>query len=212
MSKCKAVIDTNVLIKTAPELFLISLQMKIYTKTGDKGTTSLIGGTRLSKAHVRIDAYGTIDELNSYIGMLRDQPVNENRKDVLKEIQDRLFTIGSHLASESDQKKKILPDLYDEDITLLEKEMDRIDANVPPLRSFILPGGHPSVSYGHIARTVCRRAERSVIHLQQGEEIEPIVIRYLNRLSDYLFMLCRAMTYELGIEEVTWQPRVIRQK
>lgn len=186
--------------------------MKIYTKTGDKGTTSLIGGTRLSKAHVRIDAYGTIDELNSYIGMLRDQPVNENRKDLLKEIQDRLFTIGSHLASEPDQKKKILPDLYDEDITLLEKEMDGIDSRIPALRSFILPGGHSSVSFGHIARTVCRRAERNVIHLQQGEEVEPIVVRYLNRLSDYLFMLCRAMTYELGIEEVTWQPRIVRQK
>ncbi|GGH55397.1 cobalamin adenosyltransferase [Dyadobacter endophyticus] len=186
--------------------------MKIYTKTGDKGTTSLIGGTRLSKAHVRIDAYGTVDELNGYIGMLRDQPVNESRKDLLKEIQDRLFTIGSHLASEPDQKKKILPDLYDDDITLLEKEMDLIDANVPPLRAFILPGGHQAVSFGHIARTVCRRAERAVIHLQQGEEVEPAVIRYLNRLSDYLFMLCRAMTHELGIEEVTWQPRVSREK
>lgn len=186
--------------------------MKIYTKTGDKGTTSLIGGTRLSKAHVRIDAYGTVDELNSYIGLLRDQPVNEGRKDLLKEIQDRLFTIGSHLASEPDQKKKVLPDLHDEDITLLEREMDGIDARVPPLRAFILPGGHASVSFGHVARTVCRRAERAVIHLQQGEEVEPIVVRYLNRLSDYLFMLCRAMTQELGIEEVTWQPRVSRGK
>ena len=186
--------------------------MKIYTKTGDKGTTALIEGTRLSKAHVRIDAYGTVDELNSYIGMLRDQPVNEARKDLLKEIQDRLFTIGSHLASESDQKKKILPDLLDEDVALLEKEMDLIDTQVPPLRAFILPGGHTSVSFGHIARTVCRRAEREVIHLQQKEEVEPIVIRYLNRLSDYLFMLCRVMTHELGIEEITWQPRAQRQK
>ena len=186
--------------------------MKIYTKTGDKGTTSLIGGTRLSKAHVRIDAYGTVDELNSYIGLLRDQPVNKNRRDLLKEIQDRLFTIGSHLASESDQKKKILPDLLDEDITLLEREMDSIDSQVPALKSFILPGGHQSVSFGHVARTVCRRAERAVIHLQQGEEVEDIVIRYLNRLSDYLFMLCRAMTYELDIEEVTWKPRVVPKK
>jgi cob(I)alamin adenosyltransferase len=186
--------------------------MKIYTKTGDKGTTSLIGGTRLSKAHVRIDAYGTVDELNSYIGMLRDQPVNEKRKDLLKEIQDRLFTMGSHLASESDQKKKILPDLTEEDIVLLESEMDQIDSQIPPLRSFVLPGGHQSVSFGHIARTVCRRAERAVIHLQQGEEVESIVIRYLNRLSDYLFMLCRIMTYELEIEEVTWQPRLSAKK
>jgi cob(I)alamin adenosyltransferase len=182
--------------------------MKIYTKTGDRGTTSLIGGTRVSKAHVRIDAYGTVDELNSYIGLLGDQPVNEKRKEVLKEIQDRLFTIGSHLASESDQTKRILPDLVEEDITLLEKEMDSIDAQVTPLRSFVLPGGHPSVSFGHVARTVCRRAERAVIHLQQDEEVEDMVIRYLNRLSDYLFMLCRIMTHELGIEEVTWKPRV----
>lgn len=186
--------------------------MKIYTKTGDKGTTSLIGGTRLSKAHVRIDAYGTVDELNSYIGMLRDQPVNEKRRELLKEIQDRLFTIGSHLASESDQKKRMLPDLTEEDIVLLENEMDQIDSQIPPLRAFVLPGGHQSVSFGHIARTVCRRAERAVIHLQQGEEVESSVIRYLNRLSDYLFMLCRIMTYELGIEEVTWQPRLSAKK
>ncbi|WP_439582294.1 cob(I)yrinic acid a,c-diamide adenosyltransferase [Dyadobacter bucti] len=182
--------------------------MKIYTKTGDKGTTSLIGGTRLSKAHIRIDAYGTVDELNSYIGLLRDQPVNENRRDLLKEIQDRLFTIGSHLASESDQTRRILPDLRDEDLVLLEKEMDLITSKTPTLRAFVLPGGHQSVSFGHIARTVCRRAERTVIALGQDEEVEEIVIRYLNRLSDYLFMLCRAMTYELEIEEVTWKPRV----
>ena len=182
--------------------------MKIYTKTGDKGTTSLIGGTRLSKAHVRIDAYGTVDELNSYIGLLGDQPVNEKRKEILKEIQDRLFTMGSHLASESDKSKRILPDLLEEDIILLEKEMDVIDSQVPKLTAFVLPGGHESVSFGHVARTVCRRAERAVIHLQQGEEVEEIVIRYLNRLSDYLFMLCRIMTHDLGIEEVTWKPRV----
>ncbi len=174
--------------------------------------TSLIGGTRLSKAHVRIDAYGTVDELNSYIGLLRDQPVNESRKETLKEIQDRLFTIGSHLASESDRSKRILPDLLEEDILLLEREMDLIDTKVPALRAFVLPGGHQSVSFGHVARTVCRRAERAVIHLQQGEEVEDIVVRYLNRLSDYLFMLCRAMTYELGIEEVTWNPRVSPKK
>ncbi|CAG5007535.1 Corrinoid adenosyltransferase [Dyadobacter sp. CECT 9275] len=186
--------------------------MKIYTKTGDKGTTSLIGGTRLSKSHVRIEAYGTVDELNAYIGMLRDQPVNTGRRDLLKEIQDRLFTIGSHLASEPEQTKKILPDLHEEDIQLLENEMDKIDAFVPPLRSFVLPGGHASVSFGHIARTVCRRAERTVIHLREQEEVEDGVIRYLNRLSDYLFMLCRAMTHELDAEEVAWKPRVISQK
>lgn len=186
--------------------------MKIYTKTGDNGTTSLIGGTRLSKSHVRIDAYGTVDELNSYIGLLRDQPVNELRRDLLKEIQDRLFTVGSHLASESGQTKRILPDLLETDVTFLETEMDKIDAQVPKLRAFVLPGGHQSVSFGHVARTVCRRAERSVINLAQQEEVEEIVIRYLNRLSDYLFMLCRAMTYELEIEEVTWHPRVTGEK
>lgn len=182
--------------------------MKIYTKTGDKGTTSLIGGTRLSKAHIRIDAYGTVDELNSYIGLLGDQPVNAVRKETLKEIQDRLFTIGSHLASEPEQSKKILPDLVENDIKLLENEMDHIDRIVPPLRAFVLPGGHTSVSFGHVARTVCRRAERAVIELRQGEEVEEIVIRYLNRLSDYLFMLCRMMSHELQIEEVVWKPRI----
>ena len=186
--------------------------MKIYTKTGDKGTTSLIGGTRLSKAHIRIEAYGTVDELNSWIGLLRDQPVNEKRRDLLKEIQDRLFTIGSHLASEPEQTKKILPDLSEEDIKLLETSMDEIDGIVPQLKAFVLPGGHQSVSFGHIARTVCRRAERGVIHLQTQEKVEDIVVKYLNRLSDYLFMLCRAMTYELGIEEVTWKPRVSAKK
>jgi cob(I)alamin adenosyltransferase len=186
--------------------------MKIYTKTGDKGTTSLIGGTRLSKAHVRIEAYGTVDELNSYIGMLRDLPVNELRKDILKEVQDRLFTIGSHLASEPEQTKRILPDLMEEDIVFLEREMDQIDALVPPLRAFVLPGGHTSVSFGHVARTVCRRAERAVIHLQQTEEVEEIVVRYLNRLSDYLFMLCRMMAHELEVPEIMWTPRVSSKK
>ncbi|HEV7347612.1 cob(I)yrinic acid a,c-diamide adenosyltransferase [Telluribacter sp.] len=182
--------------------------MKIYTKTGDNGTTSLVGGTRLSKAHIRIEAYGTVDELNASIGLLRDQPVNAARRELLKEVQDRLFTIGSHLASEPDQTRKRLPDLHEEDIQLLEKEMDALDAQLPPLRAFVLPGGHPSVSFGHVARTVCRRAERAVIHLHEHEPVEDIIIRYLNRLSDYLFMLCRIMTQELGAEEVTWKPRV----
>jgi cob(I)alamin adenosyltransferase len=182
--------------------------MKIYTKTGDKGMTSLIGGTRLSKSHIRIESYGTVDELNSYIGLLRDQKVNIDRKDLLKEIQDRLFTIGSHLASEPEQTKKLLPDIIEEDIKLLEEAMDTITATVPPLRAFILPGGHESISFGHLARTVCRRAERAVIALNAQEEVEAIVIRYLNRLSDYLFMLCRIMAFELEVEEVIWKPRL----
>ncbi|GAB2785287.1 cob(I)yrinic acid a,c-diamide adenosyltransferase [Rhabdobacter roseus] len=182
--------------------------MKIYTKTGDNGTTGLIGGTRLSKAHVRIEAYGTVDELNAYLGLLRDQPVNDARRDLLKEIQDRLFTMGSHLASEPDQTRKPLPDLHEADIKRLEDEMDRMDEKLPPLRAFVLPGGHASVSYGHVARTVCRRAERAVIQLHEQEPVEEIVIRYLNRLSDYLFVLGRSMAQELGVEEVTWKPRL----
>jgi cob(I)alamin adenosyltransferase len=183
-------------------------RMKIYTKTGDSGTTSLLGGTRLSKANVRIDSYGNVDELNAWIGMLRDQPVNSGRRSLLKEIQDRLFTIGSHLASEPDQTRKRLPDLHEADVELLEQEMDAMDAVLPPLRSFVLPGGHPSVSYGHVARTVCRRAERAVILLHDHEPVEEIIIRYLNRLSDYLFVLSRLMTQELGAEEVAWKARV----
>lgn len=182
--------------------------MKIYTKTGDNGTTSLVGGTRVSKATLRIDTYGTVDELNAYIGLVRDQIVNEGRRDLLKEIQDRLFTIGAILASEPEQVKRAIPDLHEEDVTLLENEMDSMTDQVPPLRLFVLPGGHQSVSFAHVARTVCRRAERLVITLAENEPIEPLVIKYLNRLSDYLFVLSRKMTQELGTEEVTWKPRV----
>jgi cob(I)alamin adenosyltransferase len=182
--------------------------MKIYTKTGDKGTTSLVGGTRLSKAHIRIDAYGTVDELNAHIGLLSDQPINEGRRDLLKEIQDRLFTIGSHLASEANLPNKKLPDRHEGDSELLEKEMDNMDEVLPPLRAFVLPGGHASVSITHVARTVCRRAERAIILLHEQEPVEEIIIRYLNRLSDYLFVLSRKITQELGAEEVTWKPRV----
>ena len=182
--------------------------MKIYTKTGDKGMTSLVGGTRISKASLRIDTYGTIDELNSWIGLLRDQAVNELRRDFLKEIQDRLFTIGSELASEIDQKKKKIPDLHESDIELLEKEMDKMDLEIPPLRAFVLPGGNQAVSFTHLARTVCRRAERLVIALSETAEANSLIIRYLNRLSDYLFVLSRKITQEIGSEEVAWKPRV----
>lgn len=182
--------------------------MKIYTKTGDKGTTSLVGGTRVSKTELRIEAYGTVDELNSYIGLVRDQKVNEHRKDILKEIQDRLFTIGSILASEPEQTKKRIPDLHESDIELLEKEMDSMDTLLEPMRFFILPGGHQSVSFAHLARTVCRRAERIVIRLSEESEVNELIIRYLNRLSDYIFVLCRMMAKELEIEEIAWKPRV----
>jgi cob(I)alamin adenosyltransferase len=182
--------------------------MKIYTKTGDSGQTSLVGGTRVSKTELRIEAYGTVDELNSYIGLLRDQEVNNHRKDILKEIQDRLFTIGSILASEPEQTKKRIPDLHESDIELLEKEMDKMDESLEPMRFFILPGGHQSVSFGHLARTVCRRAERIVLRLAQESEVNDLVIKYLNRLSDYLFVLCRMMIKDLNIEEISWKPRV----
>ncbi|MCU0467411.1 MAG: cob(I)yrinic acid a,c-diamide adenosyltransferase [Arcicella sp.] len=182
--------------------------MKIYTKTGDQGKTSLVGGTRVSKTELRIEAYGTIDELNSYIGLVRDQPVNESRKEILKEIQDRLFTIGSILASEPEQTKKQIPDLHESDIELLEKEMDNMDEHLEPMRFFILPGGHPSVSFGHLARTVCRRAERNVLRLMENAETNGLVVKYLNRLSDYLFVLCRMMAKDLAIEETAWKPRI----
>jgi cob(I)alamin adenosyltransferase len=181
--------------------------MKIYTKTGDQGTTSLVGGKRISKAGLRIDSYGTVDELNAYIGLLRDQEVNANRKNILLEIQDRLFTIGSNLASGSDHEKIKIPKLEESDVLFLEKQIDEMDAKLAPLRHFILPGGHTAVSFGHIARTVCRRAERLVVALDQTEKTDPYIIKYLNRLSDYLFVLCRIMMAELGLEETPWRPR-----
>ena len=183
--------------------------MKIYTKTGDKGLTSLIGGTRVPKSSLRIDCYGTVDELNSYIGLLRDQDVNAARRDLLKEIQDRLFTIGSHLATDpAKDPRQRLPDLHAADVALLETEMDRLDKDLQPLREFVLPGGHPSVSFAHVARCVCRRAERLVIQLREESPVEDLVVIYLNRLSDFLFVLSRAMAHELGVAEVTWKPRI----
>lgn len=182
--------------------------MKIYTKTGDKGTTALFGGKRVSKADLRIDTYGTVDELNSFVGLVRDQPVNQIRKNILVEIQDRLFTIGSILATEPGNTKVKIPSLVTEDVTLLEKEIDSMDAALPPMKSFVLPGGHESVSFCHIARTVCRRAERLTIALNETEPVDGIVIQYLNRLSDYLFMLSRKMSAELNAEEIAWKPRM----
>ena len=181
--------------------------MKIYTKTGDKGTTALLGGTRVLKSDIRIEAYGTVDELNSYVGLLRDQPVNESRKDLLKVIQDRLFTIGADLATApgKDQVKK--PDLLESDIELLENEMDKMDEEIPALTSFVLPGGHQSVSFAHLARCVCRRAERISVALNDEEWVSPLVLRYLNRLSDFFFVLGRKMAQELDAEEVKWEPR-----
>ncbi len=180
--------------------------MKIYTKTGDTGKTSLLGGKRVSKADLRIDAYGTVDELNAFIGLLRDQEINYKREYLMKEVQDRLFTIGSVLASEPGKSVKH-PDLHEEDLDVLEKEIDQMEALLPPLRNFVLPGGHQVVSFCHLARTVCRRTERCIIALMEVEEVDEIIIKYLNRLSDYLFVLGRLISKELGIEEVTWKPR-----
>lgn len=182
--------------------------MKIYTKTGDQGLTSLIGGTRVPKSSLRIECYGTVDELNSYIGLVRDQEVNAARRDLLKEIQDRLFTIGSSLASDPEKSRMKIPDLHAEDIALLELEMDRMNEALPELREFILPGGHQAVSFAHVARCVCRRAERLVVALREDTFVADLVAIYLNRLSDFLFVLSRAMAQELNAEEVTWKPRL----
>ena len=186
----------------------MSSEIKIYTKTGDKGETSLIGGTRVPKFHPRIEAYGTVDELNSFVGVIRDHVSNEHARKILLEIQDRLFTLESLLAKDPDSKTEItLPQIFEEDILLLEKEIDAMNAELPPLRSFILPGGHPAVSFSHVARTVCRRAERLTIKLSKAQPVDFILIRYLNRLSDYLFVLARWLGKVNGAEETLWKPR-----
>ncbi|QJD79000.1 cob(I)yrinic acid a,c-diamide adenosyltransferase [Spirosoma rhododendri] len=183
--------------------------MKIYTKTGDTGQTALIGGRRVSKAELRIDAYGTVDELNAWVGLLRDQPVNTTRIAELAEIQDRLFTIGAELATDPDKSvKKALPAIVESDVVRLEESMDAMDAELPELRAFVLPGGHQSVSFCHLARTVCRRTERIVIALNAQETVDPLVIQYLNRLSDYFFVLGRSMAQALAADEIEWKPRV----
>ena len=182
--------------------------MKIYTKTGDKGLTSLIGGTRVPKHHLRIESYGTVDELNSYIGLIRDQEISNHDKDILKQIQDRLFTIGSTLAADPEKSRMNIPDLHVEDIELLEKEMDLMNETLPELKHFILPGGSTLVSYCHIARCVCRRAERLTVHLAQESTVDEKVNIYLNRLSDYLFTLARKLGHDHKIPENQWIPRL----
>lgn len=184
--------------------------MKIYTKTGDKGTTSLIGGTKVSKSNLRIEAYGTVDELNSYTGLCKDLLTDGNTKAVLQEIQDRLFTIGSALACDPEKETKMkIPDLEETDIALLENEMDKMNDVLPAMKSFILPGGHPSISHLHIARCICRRAERCCVRLEsEKNEVEPIILKYLNRLSDYLFVLARYTGQILNVADIPWKPRV----
>ncbi|MBO9617660.1 MAG: cob(I)yrinic acid a,c-diamide adenosyltransferase [Niabella sp.] len=185
------------------------MTFRIYTKTGDKGTTALIGGTKVSKADLRIEAYGTVDELNSYIGLCKDLLADTHSKEVLQEVQDRLFTIGAMLAQDPDKKTKMtLPDLHEEDIVLLEKEIDMMTEQLPEMKSFILPGGSVPVSQIHIARCVCRRAERLVIRLDAIAPVEPVVPKYLNRLSDYLFVLARYTGLVSGVADIPWKPRV----
>ena len=212
---------------------------RIYTKTGDKGTTSLIGGTKVPKSHLRIETYGTVDELNSFVGLLGDQlalpqnpaaknPATENpaaenpaaekspvpdwspTRTFLREIQDRLFTVGSSLACDPEKEPKLrIPDLKEEDLTALEKSIDEMDSVLPPMKSFVLPGGHVTVSTTHIVRCICRRAERSCVRMQEeGLFVDPLVIRYLNRLSDYFFELSRYIAHQLRVEEIPWRPRL----
>lgn len=183
---------------------------KIYTKTGDLGKTSLIGGTKVPKSHLRIETYGTVDELNSTIGLLGDHLGDEHSKVILREIQDRLFTIGSSLACDPDKEPLMkIPDLKDDDINLLEREIDAMQDVLPVMKFFILPGGNVTVSTAHIARCVCRRAERLCVNMQEHELfVEPKVIKYLNRLSDYLFVLARYSGHLLGVQEIPWKPRV----
>lgn len=183
---------------------------KIYTKTGDEGKTSLIGGTKLFKSDLRIEAYGTVDELNSFIGFVSDHCSMPHSKLILKEIQDRLFTIGSSLACDPQKETKLhIPDLHESDVVLLENEMDNMNKELPEMKNFILPGGHPSVSAAHIARCVCRRAERYCVKLKTiDSSVDPLIIKYLNRLSDYLFVLSRFFSHQLNIAEVMWKPRL----
>mgnify|MGYP001616263482 CR=1 FL=1 len=181
--------------------------MKIYTKKGDRGQTSLLGGTRVQKHHIRIEAYGTVDELNSHIGLIRDQKIGSSYKNVLLKIQDDLFTIGSMLACDPEKLKIKIPEITADDVTLLENKIDEYMASLPEIRSFVLPGGHTNVSFTHIARCVCRRAERAVTKLAETNQTPQIIVQYLNRLSDYLFTLARKLTADFAAEEVPWRPR-----
>ncbi len=182
--------------------------MKIYTKTGDRGETSLIGGTRIPKDHDRIESYGTIDELTAYIGLLRDVATSEKQQNELIEIQDRLMTCASIVATDCDNCEVKLPELIPDDIRFLEQAIDAMERDLPPLRAFVLPGGHTTVSFCHIARNICRRAERVTLKVKDEFSNSQQVLQYLNRLSDYLFVLSRALTMQLKAKEIEWKPRV----
>ena len=185
------------------------MAFKIYTKTGDNGTTGLIGGTRIPKSHIRIEAYGTVDELNSWIGNISDLIQIQETKNILKEIQDRLFTIGSSLACDPEKDTKMhIHDLKETDIELLENQIDKMNEELPELKHFVLPGGDQAASSCHIVRCVCRRAERICVHMQQENQfIDELVIIYLNRLSDYLFVLSRYILFKNKGVETIWEPR-----
>ena len=182
------------------------MAIKIYTKTGDDGSTGLFGGTRLPKHHIRIEAYGTLDELNSSIGWLMTHIKESETSSLLQTIQSRLFTIGSNLASDP-SKDMITPDLLDDDVTMLEKSIDKFQSRLPELKHFILPGGSQAISAAHLTRTICRRAERRCVALAHDSHVEPIILLYLNRLSDYFFVLARWLGYNEGVEEIKWIPR-----
>ena len=182
--------------------------MKIYTKKGDKGKTGLIGGTRVSKASMRIESYGTVDELNSWLGVIRDGEIKSNYQEQLIEIQDRLFTVGSSLACDPEKSSMKIPDLINEDVQLLEKWMDEMDQELEPMRSFILPGGNQTSSFCHVARCICRKAERNVVVLSENEFVAELVLMYLNRLSDYLFVLARKIAKDQGAIDHPWKPRM----
>ena len=190
------------------------MSQKIYTKTGDEGKTSLIGGTKVPKSHIRINAYGTVDELNAFIGLLGDQLSDNHSRNMLRVIQDRLFTIGSSLACDPDKETKLkIPDLKETDTLVLESEIDKMNTILPDMHSFILPGGHISVSTAHITRCVCRRAERLCVCMQEEKLfIDPKVIIYLNRLSDYLFVLARYTGHLMNAPEVPWKPRINKDR
>ncbi len=183
--------------------------MKIYTRTGDDGTTGLIGGTRVKKYNIRLEAYGTVDELNSYIGVVRSLQSDENADHVLEKIQNKLFVIGAHLATDDTITliKKQMP-VGETDILMLEQEMDEMNELLPELRNFILPGGCQASSFCHVARTVCRRAERLIVELSDKAEVESDLIIYMNRLSDYLFVLSRKVSNDLKAPEILWSPDI----
>ena len=183
--------------------------MQIYTRTGDDGTTGLIGGSRIKKYDLRLEAYGTIDELNSYVGLIRSLQHDEHADEILNKIQRKLFVIGAHLASDDSTIliKKQLP-WGDADIELLEHEMDQMFTVLPRLNNFILPGGCQATSVCHIARTVCRRAERRIVELAEKSEVDSKLIKYINRLSDYLFVLSRKISFDQKAAETLWSPEV----